>query len=123
MTDHLTTCSPAHLPPDLWSVYVDQLVKTGDTEAARALYRSGGWVLDAGSWMVDAFVWMLDIGYWMLDTEKLPLEIVCWKFYANLPIPFRRMSTLSLQARKMKFLFKKWLVSLATKTENTDLQT
>ena len=26
---------------DLWSVYVDQLVKTGDTEAARALYRWG----------------------------------------------------------------------------------
>merc|ERR1712113_261679 len=25
---------------DLWSVYVDQLVKTGDTDAARALYRA-----------------------------------------------------------------------------------
>jgi len=44
---------------DLWSVYVDQLVKTGDTDAARALYR--------------------------------------------------RIATLDLQARKMKFLFKKWL--------------
>jgi len=44
---------------DLWSVYVDQLVKTGDTDAARALYK--------------------------------------------------RMSTLDLQARRMKFLFKKWL--------------
>ena len=44
---------------DLWSVYADQLVKTGDLEAARAL--------------------------------------------------FKRMSTLELQAKKMKFLFKKWL--------------
>lgn len=44
---------------DLWSVYVDQLVKTGDNEAARALYR--------------------------------------------------RISTLGLQAKRMKFLFKKWL--------------
>jgi len=44
---------------DLWSVYVDQLVKTGDIEAARTLYR--------------------------------------------------RISTLNLQAKKMKFLFKKWL--------------
>jgi len=44
---------------DLWSVYVDQLVKTGDIDAARAL--------------------------------------------------FRRMATLDLQAKRMKFLFKKWL--------------
>ena len=44
---------------DLWSVYADQLVKTGDLEAARAL--------------------------------------------------FKRMATLELQAKKMKFLFKKWL--------------
>merc|ERR1712025_43044 len=44
---------------DLWSVYVDQLVKSGDIDAARALYR--------------------------------------------------RIATLSLQARKMKALFKKWL--------------
>jgi len=44
---------------DLWSVYVDQLVKTGDNDAARALYR--------------------------------------------------RISTLGLQAKRMKFLFKKWL--------------
>ena len=43
---------------DLWSVYADQLVKTGDLDAARAL--------------------------------------------------FQRMSTLDLQAKKMKFLFKKW---------------
>merc|ERR1719436_121214 len=43
---------------DLWSVYADQLVKTGELEAGRAL--------------------------------------------------FRRMSTLDLQAKKMKFLFKKW---------------
>merc|ERR1712228_1129194 len=44
---------------DLWSVYADQLIKTGDLDAARAL--------------------------------------------------FRRMATLDLQAKKMKFLFKKWL--------------
>lgn len=44
---------------DLWSVYVDQLVKTGDHDAARALYR--------------------------------------------------RISTLGLQAKRMKFLLKKWL--------------
>merc|ERR1719348_871359 len=44
---------------DLWSVYADQLVKAGDGEAARLLYR--------------------------------------------------RIATLSLQARKMKALFKKWL--------------
>merc|ERR1719436_955745 len=44
---------------DLWSVYADQLVKIGDRESARAL--------------------------------------------------FRRMATLNLQAKKMKFLFKKWL--------------
>jgi len=44
---------------DLWSVYADQLVKTGDLDAARAL--------------------------------------------------FRRMATLDLQAKRMKFLFKKWL--------------
>jgi len=44
---------------DLWSVYADQLVKTGDIDAARAL--------------------------------------------------FKRMATLGLQAKKMKFLFKKWL--------------
>ena len=43
---------------DLWSVYADQLVKTGDLDSARAL--------------------------------------------------FRRMSTLNLQAKKMKFLLKKW---------------
>merc|ERR1712048_497487 len=44
---------------DLWSVYADQLTKTGDLDSARAL--------------------------------------------------FRRMATLNLQAKKMKFLFKKWL--------------
>jgi len=44
---------------DLWSVYSDQLVKTGDLDAARAL--------------------------------------------------FKRMATLDLQAKRMKFLFKKWL--------------
>ena len=44
---------------DLWSVYADQLVKTGDLDSARAL--------------------------------------------------FQRMATLDLQAKKMKFLFKKWL--------------
>jgi len=44
---------------DLWSVYADQLVKTGDLDAARAL--------------------------------------------------FKRMATLDLQAKRMKFLFKKWL--------------
>ena len=44
---------------DLWSVYADQLVKIGDLDSARAL--------------------------------------------------FKRMSTLDLQAKKMKFLFKKWL--------------
>ena len=44
---------------DLWSVYADQLVKIGDLESSRAL--------------------------------------------------FRRMATLDLQAKKMKFLFKKWL--------------
>jgi len=44
---------------DLWSVYADQLVKAGEVEATRAVYR--------------------------------------------------RVATLGLQAKKMKFLFKKWL--------------
>ena len=44
---------------DLWSVYSDQLIKTGDYDSARAL--------------------------------------------------FRRMSTLELQPKKMKFMLKKWL--------------